>query len=102
MGIKALNDVVIVVPIPPKEQLSSSGLLFIPDMAKDNDKGSDWGTVIAVGPKVTDVHVGDVVWFLERVHDYCGKPYHPKSLNVGDGELYLGLKKSDIKLVRED
>lgn len=100
--IRAMNDTVIVVPIPPSEQVSSGGLIFIPDIAKDNDKGSDFGTVIAVGPKVTELKVGDVVWFLERVHDYCGKPYHPKQLNIGDGKLYLGLKQSDIKLVRED
>lgn len=69
-------------PQPSEEQL------FIP---KSQQKDFNEGVVVAVGPEILDLAVGDQVCFL----DFAGTEVEV------DGELYLSLMDSEIHGVRK-
>lgn len=63
------------------------GSLFVPD---SQQKPLDEGTVIAVGPTISDIKAGQVVCFVE----FAGT-----EIEV-DGEGYLSMRESEIHGVR--
>lgn len=85
---KPLRDKVLVIENEkPKE--TASGIYLGEARADENTRA---GTVLAIGPDVTEVKVGDIVypmWTLAKV--------------VKEGELYMGLiSQDDILAVAEE
>lgn len=63
LGVRPLRDQVVVRQMRPKDRLDSG--LYIPQSA-EREFQEDMATVLAIGPKVVDVAVGDVVLFGRR------------------------------------
>ena len=60
--IKPLNNSVIVSDMVFDERITSSGIVLLNDNGKGTGIRPRWGRVYAIGPKQTDVRVGDWVF----------------------------------------
>jgi len=88
MNYKPLHDKVLVIENEkPKE--TASGIYLGEARADENTRA---GTVLAIGPDVTEVKVGDVVY-----------PMWTKAKVVKEGDLYMGIiSQEDILAVAEE
>jgi len=82
-----LNNKVLV--IENEKPTETKGGIFIGD-ARENDN-TRAGTVLAIGPNVTDVKVGDIVY-----------PMWTKAKAIKEGDLYMGLISEDEILAVEE
>lgn len=79
---KPIKDRVIIKQDDPKERKSASGIVLSTQKAE-----SPRGTIISVGPEVTEVKEGDIVLF--------NVSYHQK-FTTADGEEYVTICDKDI------
>lgn len=79
--IRPLNDGVLLRQDPKKEKI---GTLYVPETTRELYE--DVGTIVALGPKVENLAVGDRVMFKRR----------PASALEGEWEGLLMLKQEDV------
>jgi len=87
MNYKPLHDKVLVIENEKPNETASG--IFVGEARMDDNTRA--GTVLAIGPEVTEVKVGDIVY-----------PMWTKSKVVKEGDLFMGIiSQEDILAVQE-
>lgn len=87
--IKAINDDVIIIGMNFDEIRTTSGIILRSDNGKAHGVRPRWGKVYAIGPKQTDVQVGQ--WILIEHGRWT------RGIKIDDGEGEKVIQKVDVK-----
>ena len=88
LKVRALHDWVIISDMEFGEMTTKSGLVIRSDNGKSHGIKPRWGKVYCVGPKQTDVKVGD--WILVEHGRWT------RGIHINDGERNVTIQRVDV------
>lgn len=91
MQVRAIKDHVIVTDMEFGEMVTNSGIVVQSDNAKAHGVKPRWGKVYKVGPKQTDIKIGD--WVLVEHGRWTRK------MQIDDGESVKEIQRVDVPAI---
>ena len=87
----------LLIELPNKATQTKSGI-HIPERNNLRDSRTDIGKVLALGPEVKEVAIGDYILYRKMDVEVNGKPFHPEHL---EGNQKALVNKKDVLAVVE-